>query len=968
MSKTLHYKGACEDLLHAAIDFLCPEKDSSGLIDLSDCIVVLPGKNMIRELNRELAKAGQGIFPPEMLTPSSILRFGMDCSKMASDMEQLQIWLSVLNRVNPEDYKELHLDLIGGQDPSLIRHIAADLMKLRNELSRNGHTIASAAAALEETSDASRWKKLTRLETAFQQGLKDADLTDPTTELLAAVDHTAAFREYRKLFLIATPDLPPIAIKRLKNVLAQTDIHIHIFITAPDPEETDSKEHDFDEWGQIIPEKWKDRALPINDTYHTLHPVKDPAGAAELAAKLVQQHGVFDTEKTITAIADPTVFPDFEKAFSRFRKEDSGEHLSVYDPAGVPMKKLRIVPVLKLLDALGKDTSPATVNLFLRNHDLAAYCVRNAKFNFTDEMLAAADQYFLAKLPDMIHTGLPDPDRDRYQIAPQALKRLFELLIKRHRLFADGRETGVKPIRKLLKDIFFAESYPPVLGVAFSSEETEVRNVLSNLERSRMFNDLPCREVLELLILTLQDQVCYPEHEQDALEICGFLDLPFKKADEIVLCGINDGLIPEKTGQNTFLTDTKRTLLGLPDNGTRHARDCFYLCYLLQKTAHEGKKMHLIAWEFNQDRTPARFSPLLFNGSNDELLKRIRDLYPKVEEKTAAPQHYGSSTITLQADFTNAFVKKHSDGTEQLILSVTDFKSFLESPLRAFFSRSEQMNRIDYERLDLDNADFGTVCHAVLEKIKNTFGAEKEDLYKSMEAELASCMKQMFGYPLPVLLEIQQDILKNRLYHSAQKIADDARGFTCIETEWKLGGREQNGIVFHDAVIRGKIDRIEWSKDGRILRLIDFKTFNKKKSPAEEHLHAGRDSLHFTDLQLPLYKLLLPLDEAFWKTHPELDRNEIRIVCGYFCLPTAVTETGYIMWDDLDDIMDFAEEQTKEIIDMLKEMQKNNVCYNDSVKTISFDDFADILLPDKEKALPTVTFNPFELVSWQKDS
>lgn len=968
MQKKIFYQGFCENLIQNAADFLSFPQSAGSVTDLSDCIAVLPGKNMIRELSRELAKTECGIFPPVMLTPSSFLRFGLPDNNTASDMEQQQIWLSILNDIEPKTYQSLCPVSFQEQNQTLLRNVASDLVTLRRELSRNGHTFASAAEALQETFD-SRWQDLAGLEQYFLDRLKQEHLVDPTAEIIAAVNDVSAFSDYKKLILISTPDLPPVAIERLKNILAQTEIEIHIFIAAPDPEETEYKEHFFDEWGQIIPEVWKHHALPVDETHHILHAVNNPAEAAALAAALVQQDGIFDTENTITAIADPAVFPDFEKAFSVFRKEDSGEHLSIYDPAGISIKKLRIVPVLKLLDALGEDTSPATVNLFLRNHDLGVYFAKKAGFASVDRMLAAADHYFLAKMPDKLHSGLPDPKKDHYQEEPATLKKLFDLLQDTHAFFAaDNKDVGVQEIRDLLEDIFSAENYPPVRGVAFNSEETEVRKALSAIEKSSMFNSLPCRELLKLLILSLQDQICYPEHEQDSLEICGFLDLPFKSAKNIILCGVNDGLIPEKASPNPFLTDTKRKLLGLPDNDTRYARDCFYLSYLLQNTARDGKKLHLVAWEFNRDLTPARFSPLLFNGCDEELLKRIRTLYPKSREKSVAVPHCGSNTITLQPDFTKTFVKQHTDGTEQLILSVTDFKSFLESPLRAFFNRSEQMNNIDYERLDLDNADFGTVCHAVLEKIKNTFDAAAEDLYKSMEAELASCMKQMFGYPLPILIGIQQDILKKRLYHAAEEIAKSSGEFICIETEWELGGREQNGIPYHDAIIRGTIDRIELSRDRSTLRLIDFKTFSKKKSPAEAHLRTDRQHIqHFSDLQLPLYKLLLPLDDTFWKIHPELNKDNIRIVCGYFCLPTAVTETGYILWDDLsDELMEHADKQVKAIIDNVTEMQKYNICYDDSTKTIPYDNFADILLPDKTQALPTVRFEPFELISWKK--
>lgn len=964
MRKKIFYQGFCENLIRNAADFLSFPQSAGSVTDLSDCIAVLPGKNMIRELSRELAKTDRGIFPPVMLTPASFLRFGLPDNHTASDMEQQQIWLSILNDIEPKTYQSLCPVNFQEQNQTLLRNVASDLVTLRRELSRNGHTFASAAEALQETFDF-RWQDLAGLEQHFLDRLKQEHLADPTAEIIAAVNDVSAFSDYKKLVLVSTPDLPPVAIERLKNILAQTEMEIHIFIAAPDPEETEYKEHFFDEWGQIIPEVWKHHALPVDETHHILHAVNNPAEAAALAAALVQQDGVFDTENTVTAIADPAVFPEFEKEFSRFRKVDSEENLKIYDPAGIPMKKLRILPVLELLKMLGKDTSPETVKLFLRNHDLACFCSGYAGFSSTNQLLAATDQYFLAKLPDMIHPGLPDPGKDRYQEAPDAVRKLFGQLINIHQIFSDSCSVGIDPIRDLLKEIFSAESYPPVHSVAFNSEEAEVRNTLSEMEKSTLSRDLSCAELLDLLILTLQNHTCYPEHTADAYEICGFLDLPFKRAQNIILCGINDGLIPEKANQSPYLTETKRKMLGLPDNDTRFARDCFYLTYLLKNMSRDNKKLHLIAWKFNNDGSNSRFSPMLFNCSDDELLQRIHRLYDdQAEIPSSSLQDCGSNSITLQPDFTQAFLKKDPDGNDALILSVTDFKLLLASPLRAFLSRSLGMNKIDYDRLDLDHAGFGTDCHKVFENIKNPFDTDCRQLQETLKKTLYAYMKKTYGDPLPMLIGIQQEILEKRLYHAAIAIADDSKEFECIETEWKLGGRQQNGIPFEGAIIRGTIDRIEVSRDRKTLRLIDFKTFSRKETPAKKHLHTNKQSCQtFIDLQLPLYKMLLPLDETFRTTYPELDLEHINIICGYFCLPTAVTETGYSLWDDLsDDIMENAKSQTCWFINAIRSMQERNFCIDDFT-SIAYDDFKNILLPDKELAMPDILFHPDDLTS-----
>ena len=93
------------------------------------------------------------------------------------------------------------------------------------------------------------------------------------------------------------------------------------------------------------------------------------------------------------------------------------------------------------------------------------------------------------------------------------------------------------------------------------------------------------------------------------------------------------------------------------------------------------------------------------------------------------------------------------------------------------------------------------------------------------------------------------------------------------------------------------------------------------------------------------------------------DLEHINIICGYFCLPTAVTETGYALWNDLsDDIMESAKSQTCRFINAIKIMQERNFCIDDFT-SVAYDDFKNILLPDKELAMPDILFHQDSLIS-----
>jgi ATP-dependent helicase/nuclease subunit B len=107
---------------------------------------------------------------------------------------------------------------------------------------------------------------------------------------------------------------------------------------------------------------------------------------------------------------------------------------------------------------------------------------------------------------------------------------------------------------------------------------------------------------------------------------------------------------------------------------------------------------------------------------------------------------------------------------------------------------------------------------------------------------------------------------------------------------------------------RGKIDRVERHETTGEFRVLDFKTSAKALDPMKAHVQTGgcgSDALdagrpwifapsskgtgRWINLQLPLYCLALR------------DQLEIEqpVSCGYFNLPSAVSESRVVLWQDL---------------------------------------------------------------------
>ena len=137
--------------------------------------------------------------------------------------------------------------------------------------------------------------------------------------------------------------------------------------------------------------------------------------------------------------------------------------------------------------------------------------------------------------------------------------------------------------------------------------------------------------------------------------------------------------------------------------------------------------------------------------------------------------------------------------------------------------------------------------------------------------------------------EIQTRMVMDLLYAAAPVLLEEEKNFSLLCQEYTLGGKKEEGgrgaIHFASIDIAGRIDRIELSKDKKVLRVLDFKTSNTGEDPQDAHCKGKGENMEFISLQLPLYAILLRKDPFFAEKYPFLDLENIKIECGYFNLP-----------------------------------------------------------------------------------
>ena len=286
-------------------------------------------------------------------------------------------------------------------------------------------------------------------------------------------------------------------------------------------------------------------------------------------------------------------------------------------------------------------------------------------------------------------------------------------------------------------------------------------------------------------------------------------------------------------------------------------------------------------------------SRLLMAAGGTELARRVRILFEEVEPLES------SLAWTLDENFRWRQPEVGDDGGR---LSVTAFSSYLACPFRYYLKHVAGMLEPEPERVEWNARDFGNVAHLVLERWGRDEEAREysktEALAKWLHAELDRVAEELFGASLPLAIRIQVEALRQRLSWFAQvQACERAAGWRVVEVERRfqldLGGLE----------VRGQVDRIEESSDGR-RRVLDYKTTAEAKKVEGAHLKRINAATHWpehlegvedvrtpdgkarwTNLQVPIYAAALgEIDEI-----------------GYFALGATEADVRISLWDGFGD-------------------------------------------------------------------
>lgn len=846
--------------LGRTVDWLLAHRD-----ELPHMLVVVPTAQSGRRLREAMAEAAGALLAPKIVTPGSFLQ--LDDSTIAADWMEQVAWVEVLESVtNWKDYSALFPEK-PGDGTDWAGGLAREMVVLRRSLQENGLTLAVAATKLRESVEADRWDALARLENGVEQKLRAWGFKSRSRALADGLVMPAGIS---RIVLAGVAEFPPL-VERAWLVWEGNVAHL---IGAPESEAAN-----FSPSGRPL-DVWSSRPMPWPEGSNgSVNVTADPRQQAIEALKIVADAKTISSDLALGS-ADAEVGAELARTFTRdgwpaFHPAQTAipSGLSRWfkvwcqwlaNPTFAVMADLLCLPETGIL-VLGKRAQKAKRLAELRDRwmivrpeDLHRR-ITAASFHSDWEKESAEEVYAAAEALDNWRTSLLHSD--------------FQVVIFR-----------------LLETLSYIGSTTGETAQAMITWMTEAAPMMQQVRQNARF-------WIELMIAELPAVAPLPP-EGRVIDVQGWLELFHEPGSHLLLCGMNEGKVPARSGGEPWLSETSRERLGLIKDADRAARDAFLYQAMIEARKGHGR-VDVICGKSGAGGESLLPSRVLLAADRADLPTRVKALFREIEPPDAG--------LRWEKDW--QWKPRKVDAPKRL--NVTSLSDYLACPFRYYLKHAVRMQTIESDRGEWNARDFGNVAHEVLERWGRDLDArsltDPEAINDWLSRSLDHVVIEWFDKRPPLSIRIQTEALRQRfVWFSKIQGTLCADGWDTVDVERKVE------IPVGDARIVAKIDRIDRHRESGRLRVIDYKTGNvegvekahRQKITAATELPAHytrEDPVIYTgeekgksvdfrwhNLQLPLYAAAV------------YEREKTLPTPCYITLGATESDVAFHEWDDFE--------------------------------------------------------------------
>lgn len=909
-------------------------------LDLEKMLLVVPTTQAGRRLRERLAvycgEKNSVLLAARTVTPAWFLRNSDIQSPSEINKTTSQaVWADILLGLNADEYNSLFPAKGLKKDYAWALDNASMLNNLRRTLTDAGLSINGAAAICgDAVPEKERWRAMGRLEGEYLARVRRLGLSDPCELEIARAATPEISGEINRIVMIAVPWPTPLMVRAMENIAKIIDVEV--LIHAPQ-----DIEDCFDEWGRPIPAKWNERDIAIPDAESNLILAASPLAQADTTVGLIAgAANRFGPADIAIGVPDRTVIPCLETIL-----EEHG--LPTFDPSEKSIVQHPICRILEFICRLVTEDTYEQFATLVRHPDMLTFFEKTFQTSAA-RLLTDLDEF------QNVHLPINFTDMEKHFTAGKYIGSdgdefsclASAIILIRKQLDCILSGNLIEAIRSFLTTIFSVQTITDnqPADKEFSNVASVLNDVLAEIAALPETIKLDNKRATGLLMNEFTSRTYARERTQSILDLEGWLELHWNNAPFLIVTGMNDGAVPDSQLSDVFVPDSLRKILGLPDDGSRLARDAYIMKCLIESRRKNGRIVFITGKNSNAG-DPLKPSRLLFNCDGDELLNRTKKLFGDVNE--IRKNYPFNVSFKLDPRPPSDFDPRRLDLTR---MSATRFRDYLNCPFRFYLKHILQMQKLDDEKRGLDDLDFGIMIHDVMQKMgknKSIYTSNNPDIIRQYLEDCAEeWVTARFGANPSLSVIMLLDSARQRLAAAARTQAE------LVDDGWEIAVQPEQSFSlnnFHGVEIFGRIDRIDKNRRTGAVRIIDYKTSDKAGLPEKMHIVSASDeALDYTilegddggkrrmwrDLQLPIYRMLVDASGQFSRA------PEIKV--AYFCLPKAVGETGVYEWENFgDDLLESARDCAGAIVEAVKVRK-----FWPPARSVSWDDYQDLYVGD----------------------
>jgi ATP-dependent helicase/nuclease subunit B len=320
------------------------------------------------------------------------------------------------------------------------------------------------------------------------------------------------------------------------------------------------------------------------------------------------------------------------------------------------------------------------------------------------------------------------------------------------------------------------------------------------------------------------------------LQIMGVLETRTLDFENIIMVGVNEGVLPSGRSVNSFLPNDLKRVFQLPLYYEKDAIYAYHFYRLLQRSTF----VHLIydseTDEFGKGEKSRFISQLQFE------LKRYHPHHKLIEHVAVSPSPvYVDGTIKIEksAEILKKISAKATSKDQYGGISPSAINTFKECSLKFYFRYGAGLKEIKEVEESAEANTFGSILHLALENLYKPYVArslDENDLLKMIsehEKEVEKAFKAFFKDSSPLQgknflqIEVLKVYVKKLLVQDLENVKtlkkqNKALRILYLENAWQAPLQLETSNTKQETIyIQGKIDRID-DLAGAI-RVIDYK-------------------------------------------------------------------------------------------------------------------------------------------------